>query len=124
MPALAAWHDAHAVARRAAGGAAVPAHVRLETYSVLTRFPPPHRLSPGVVGELLESWLSSNRMLVPSPGLTRAVVKRCSDRGIFGGAVYDALVGLTAAEAGATLLTRDQRAARTYERLEVAYELT
>jgi predicted nucleic acid-binding protein len=62
-------------------------------------------------------------VFLPSKRLTHAVVARCSERQIFGGAVYDALVGLTAAEAGATLLTRDKRAARAYERLAVVYEL-
>jgi predicted nucleic acid-binding protein len=42
---------------------------------------------------------------------------------VTGGAAYDALVGLTAKVAGATLLTRDRRAVRTYELLDVDYEL-
>lgn len=37
------------------------------------------------------------------------------DEGVAGGAVYDALVGLAAVEHGATLATRDGRAAATYE---------
>ena len=40
-----------------------------------------------------------------------------SELGIAGGAVYDALVGLAAAEHGAALATRDARAAATYEAL-------
>ena len=35
--------------------------------------------------------------------------------GISGGAVYDALVGLAAAEHGSVLATRDARARSTYE---------
>jgi predicted nucleic acid-binding protein len=42
---------------------------------------------------------------------------------VIGGATYDALVGSTARAAGATLLTRDRRALRTYELLQVEYEL-
>jgi hypothetical protein len=38
-----------------------------------------------------------------------------SQLGIAGGAVYDALVGLAAAENGASLATRDNRAHATYE---------
>jgi predicted nucleic acid-binding protein len=39
--------------------------------------------------------------------------------GISGGAVYDALVGSTAAHHGATLVTLDARAMETYRRLKV-----
>jgi predicted nucleic acid-binding protein len=38
-----------------------------------------------------------------------------SERHIAGGAVYDALVGLAAADHGLTLATRDARAKPTYE---------
>ena len=48
---------------------------------------------------------------------------RCSAAGVEGGAVYDGLVGLTAAEAGRTLLTRDARAAGIYRRLGIDYDL-
>jgi hypothetical protein len=43
--------------------------------------------------------------------------------GISGGAVYDGLIGLTAATAECRLLTRDGRASKTYERLGVDYHL-
>jgi hypothetical protein len=42
---------------------------------------------------------------------------------ITGGSLYDAVVGATVAEARATLLTRDKRAALTYERIGVEFEL-
>jgi predicted nucleic acid-binding protein len=38
---------------------------------------------------------------------------------ISGGAVYDAIVALTAAHHGRTLLSCDRRAARTYDRLGI-----
>lgn len=123
VAALVAWHAAHEPARRAAAGAAIPAHARLETYSVLTRLPPPHRLAPEVVAGLLERWFPAARTIVPSPELSAQIVSRCARSGTDGGAVYDALVGLTAAEAKLTLSTRDTRAARTYQRLGVAFEL-
>jgi hypothetical protein len=97
----------------------IPAHARIETYSVLTRMPPPHRLAPAVVAELLERWFPGRRTIVPSRRLSREIVKRCGENGVDGGAVYDALIGLTAAEAGVPLMTRDLRAARTYHRLDV-----
>jgi len=44
-------------------------------------------------------------------------------RGHPGGAVYDALIGLTAARHGAELVTRDVRAAATYEALAVPHRV-
>lgn len=123
MAALAGWHEGHGPAGRAARGAAIPAHARLETYSVLTRLPPPHRLDPEVVAGLLESRFPAERTLVPSPLLSVEIAERCCSAGVGGGAVYDALVALTAAEAGLMLLTRDVRATRTYRRLEIDFEL-
>lgn len=43
--------------------------------------------------------------------------------GLGGGAVYDAVVAATARDHGATLLSRDRRAARVYDALGVRYEL-
>jgi hypothetical protein len=44
-------------------GAALPAHALLETYSVLTGFPPPHRAAPDLVGE----WLDDRFPMILSP---------------------------------------------------------
>lgn len=85
--------------------------------------PPPHRLAPVVVAGLLERWFPAERTIVPSAALSIGLVTRCSENGIDGGAVYDALVGLTAAETGGELLTRDVRAARTYRRIGIAIDL-
>ena len=90
---------------------------------MLTRLPPPHRLPAGTVAELLDRWFPTGQILVPPARLSRAIVSRCCDAGVEGGAVYDGLVGLTAAEAGRTLLTRDARAADIYRRLGVDYDL-
>jgi hypothetical protein len=117
------WHEAHDDARAAASGAAIPAHARLETYSVLTRLPPPHRLEATLVAHLLDAWFPADRALAPSAALGRELVRRCADAGVQGGAVYDALVGLSVAEAGGTLLTRDHRATRTYRRPGVTFDV-
>lgn len=85
--------------------------------------PPPHRLAAPVVADLLDGWFPPGRTLVPSDDLSRSLVRRCQAAAVDGGAVYDALVGLTVAEAGGTLLTRDLRAARTYRRVGVAIDL-
>lgn len=87
---------------------------------MLTRLPPPHRLDPTVVIELLDRWFSPAETLAPSSLVAKDIVassrrdRRAMRRTRARGAVYDALVGLTAAEAGETLVTRDERAARTY----------
>jgi hypothetical protein len=123
VAALAGWHRGHEQARHAASDAVIPAHARLETFSVLTRMPPPYRLLPAVAADLLARWFPPKEILVPSSRLSQTMVERCREGGIAGVAVYDALVGLTAAEAEVTLLTRDERAAHTYRRLEIPFEL-
>lgn len=42
-----------------------------------------------------------------------------ADSDIIGGATYDALIGLTARECGATLLSNNRRAAATYDAVGV-----
>lgn len=123
VAALAGWHSQSEPAQMAAEGATIPAHSRLETYSVLTRITPPHRLTAEVVSVLLARWFPQSETLVPSARLSRNIVERCHELGIEGGAVYDALVALTAAESKHTLVTRDERAARTYSRLGIDFEL-
>jgi predicted nucleic acid-binding protein len=46
----------------------------------------------------------------------KALLRTLPGLGITGGATYDAVIGATAARAGATLLSFDRRAAGTYER--------
>lgn len=101
----------------------MPAHALVESYSVLTRLPAGHRVTPTIAAQLLEASFPGERVLVPSPDLMASLVPRLAEAGIAGGATYDALIGLTAAERGALLRTRDRRAAATYERLEVSFEL-
>ena len=109
--------------RRAVAGASIPAHARLETYSVLTRMPSPHRLAPSMVADLLGRRFPVGATIAPAVRLSRTIVERCRASGVDGGSVYDALVGLTAAESDLTLLTRDERAARTYRRLGIDFDL-
>lgn len=124
VPALASWHEHHALARDAvAGCAAVPGHVLLETLSVLTRLPAPHRIDGPIVLEGLR------RLSLPVIALTAEghlqVLGRLTARGIRGGAVYDGLVAATAAEHGCVLDTLDRRARPTYDAIGVVVaELT
>lgn len=94
-----------------------------ETYSVLTRLPSPHRLAGSTAWALLHSWFPSDRILTSPSSLQRRLVRLLADAELEGGATYDGLIGLTARHHGLTLLTRDRRAARTYERLDVEFEI-
>lgn len=120
---LVSWHEHHDVCRRAATGARAPAHVVLETYSVLTRLPAPHRLDGHVAADLLSARFRSKDVLAASLRLQRSLVAQLAEVGLEGGATYDGYVGLTAAAHGELLLSRDRRAARTYELLAVPFEL-
>ncbi len=123
VPALVSWHEHHEACRRAAAGARVPAHVLVESFSVLTRLPAPHRLTGNVARRLLAGRFASSEVLTESAPLQRSIVDRLARIGVEGGAVYDALVGLTAAQYDEVLLTRDRRAARTYELVGVTFQL-
>ena len=122
--AIAAFGDWHALngpaVRILDEGAAIPAHVRLETYSVLTGFPPPHRAP----AELVVTWLADRFAKVlapPSPQEQKEMLALLARAGRIGGAVYDALVALTVKRAGATLVTADRRAATIYELVGVSF---
>ncbi len=52
-----------------------------------------------------------------------AALAELAESGIGGGALYDGLIALGARAAGATLVSLDRRAAATYERCGVEYEL-
>ncbi|KGN38264.1 ribonuclease [Knoellia subterranea KCTC 19937] len=123
VPALLPWHAEHEPSRARLRDAVdhVPAHVLLETFSVLTRLPSPHRIAAADASSVLGA-LSLKVVTLPAsqhPGL----VTTLADRGLRGGAIYDALVGRTATHHGLTLLTRDRRAAATYDAVAVAYTL-
>ena len=113
------WHELNALACSVLDeGAAIPAHAMIETYSVLTGFPPPHRASP----TLVDAWLDDRFPVIlspPGPSQQRELVRTLARAGSSGGAVYDALVAMTAKLAGAALVTADRRAGPTYELIGV-----
>jgi len=96
-------------------------HAAFETYSVLTRLPPPARRTPAAVARLLAQNFPYSRFL--SVRAAAALLARLEPNGIAGGSVYDALVGAAAAEHGIALATRDRRALDTYRTLNVEVEL-
>lgn len=122
VAALASWHPRNAEARQALSGVrTVTSPVLLETYSVLTRLPAPHRISPADAAAAVKL-LPWEVVGLPAPAQQR-LVQSAAAGGIAGGAVYDALVATTAAHHGLTLLTRDARARRTYDALGVGYAI-
>ena len=96
-------------------------HAAFETFSVLTRLPPPARRTPAIVDRLLSGNFPFTRFLGTERAAT--LLSELTDLGIAGGAVYDALVGATAIEHDLTLATRDRRAIETYRSLNVRLEL-
>ena len=123
VPLVVADHEHHrsvveAVGERVLG---LSGHAAFETFSILTRLPPPARRSPGVVGRLITHNFPATRFL--SDHAATELLARLGALGIAGGAVYDALVGAAAVEHRLTLMTRDRRAAETYRRLDVNFVL-
>lgn len=123
IPAVVSWHEDHDRCRTAARGALIPAHALAEAYAVLTRLPSPHRLDAGIAADVLSAWFPERSVLAAPARLQRHLVGRLAPAQLSGGATYDALVALTAAEHDQLLLTRDRRAIRTYEALGVDFEL-
>jgi predicted nucleic acid-binding protein len=120
---FASWHEGHGPAAAVlARGPRVPAHVLVETYSVLTRLPPPHRAPPDIVTAFLAQRFRQTPLTL-APRAWPRLLDRAAEFGVTGGAVYDALIAATVRQAGATLLTRDRRAAAVYEKMGAAYEL-
>jgi predicted nucleic acid-binding protein len=98
------------------------AHVAIETYSVLTRLPPPRRLVSADAAAIIDARLPSTYATLDATTHAQAPT-RLAAAGISGGATYDGLIALTALEHDLELITRDKRAERTYRALNVPYQL-
>lgn len=123
VPAFASWHAAHASAFAVLRQKPrLPAHAALESFSVITRLPQPQRASAAVIAMFLRAHFADAYIALSPPQYER-VVQQAADAGIAGGAIYDALIAATAREAGATLLSRDVRAAATYDLMGTRFEL-
>jgi predicted nucleic acid-binding protein len=97
-------------------------HCALETYSVLTRLPAPHRAPGDVVRDFLVAQFRQPFLRL-SVTAYREFLRRLPEHGISGGASYDALVAATAANHEAELVTCDRRAAPIYERYGIRVHL-
>jgi predicted nucleic acid-binding protein len=117
VAAFCAWHEHHdaawsELARRLGRGGRwhVAGQTFVEAYAVLTRLPPPHRLSPADAHALLETNLESAVVVALDASDLRNVLAGLRDRGLGGGLTYDALVLEAARKAGVrTLLTFNER---------------
>ena len=119
IPLLVQPHRAHADVVRWWNGRdlALSGHAIAETYSVLTRLPGDLRLAPADAAHLLQQRFAEPFVLgARSSSTLPALLSRLE---IAGGAVYDAMVAMAAAEHGAELATRDARAKTTYEAVGV-----
>lgn len=119
VAAFASWHETHDAARRALdAGLRLIEHCALETYSVLTRLPPPHRTSTDVVRDFLAARFPDPFLRLSGPAY-KAFILGLPEQAVAGGAAYDALVAATAAGNAAELVTCDRRAMALYERYGV-----
>ena len=123
VAAFASWHEGHRRATEVVAlGARLPAHCAIESYSVLTRLPSPHRVAGALARDFLLSRFTEP-LLTLDPSDHLALLEQLAEKAITGGAVYDGLVALTAARHGARLFSRDQRAAKVYEAMDVDFEI-
>jgi predicted nucleic acid-binding protein len=116
-------HPAHEAATEALATCQTTiAHVAIETYSVLTRLPAPHRADATTTAAALDERLGATYAALDGAAYASAPT-RLAGAGISGSATYDGLIALTALNCDLELLTRDRRAERTYRALDVPYEL-
>lgn len=113
---LLSWHESHEPAFRALDAALarrtllIPMHALIESYSVMTRLPSPHRLRPEIAYELLHDSFNHAHVASLSARTAWTFLRECAADAIAGGRVYDAAIAEAAVEAGATkLLTLNPR---------------
>ena len=123
IAAVIADHAAHEAADLALSRTSFTiAHAALEAYSVLTRLPPPLRLDGPQASAILDARLPT-RWVTLGVEAHRAAGGRLAAAGVSGGATYDGLIALSAAENEIELLSLDRRAVRTYRTLGLRFRL-
>lgn len=76
----------------------------IESYSVLTRLPPPHRLSPVDALALLDANFMRAKIIALDGRSYVALLRRAADDGIAGGQTYDAVIAACVLKAKARAL--------------------
>ena len=114
---------AHLLTRGQIAGrtAKLTTHSHAETYSVLTRLPGDARVKPADAAVLLAA--NFEDPIAPRLEVSGNLPAVLAPLGVAGGAVYDALVGLAAAAAGVTPITRGARAIPTYTAVGATIEI-
>jgi hypothetical protein len=115
IAAFATWHKHLAIARKAmTRRPRLIAHAAGESYSVLTRLPPPHRAHPSIANAFIAD-RSTEPFLIRSETGYQELLATIAAGQILGGPAYDTLMAFTAAGHQATLLSLDQRATAAYQ---------
>jgi toxin FitB len=123
IAALATWHEQHDRAAAALESVtALPAHVIVEAYAVLTCLPSGLAVSPTSAATVLEHRFADTPLRLDDAERS-ALLERLAAAGVFGGATYDGLVALEAEAHGRVLLTLDERGQVTYRRLGVRLDV-
>src|SRR5437773_2549685 len=101
IAAMCSWHEHHdqasneidhRLARREKMLIAGPALI--EAYAVLTRLPPPHRMSPDTALTLLESnFIKPATIIALNAKSYETLLKRAPRNSVIGGRTYDAVIG-------------------------------
>jgi predicted nucleic acid-binding protein len=114
VAAVCSWHEHHERATRAIEHRLkqrqtmiVAASALIEAYSVLTRLPAPHRLSPSDALNLLErNFVFNIKLASLGASAYRSLLHGAPEAGISGGQIYDAVIASSARRAKVqTLLT-------------------
>jgi predicted nucleic acid-binding protein len=114
IAAVCSWHEHHEAAaneidRRLAGRAkmVVAAPALVEAYAVLTRLPPPHRLTPEMAVLLLENnFMKLATVIALDAKSYERLLLEAPRKKLAGGRTYDTVIGACATQAKAsTLLT-------------------
>lgn len=120
---LSEWHPDHQLSRaHLARIAWLPAHVVAESISVLSRLPHGRAISLSDSVALLRQ-LADGRIRGLRADRYLLAFAAAASAGLGGGAVYDAIIGSTAREHDATLLTLDRKAQRTYLAVGAQFQL-
>jgi predicted nucleic acid-binding protein len=125
VAAVCSWHEHHERAVRAIESRlnrrermVVAAPALIEAYSVLTRLPAPHRLSPADALTLMEAnFMRPVKVVALAAEDYRAILRGAPAAGISGGRIYDAIIAACAHRGNArTLLTFNDSHFRPLER--------
>lgn len=117
IAAVCSWHERHApvlasIERRLDRGArlVVAAHALLETYAVLTRLPPPHRLAPADAWALVNAnFVEPAQVVAAESEAYISLLSNLADAGVAGGRSYDALIAATLSDLQLEFLTLNPR---------------